>query len=69
MALIFPKSTDKYVKIGGGLVAVMLLGGIGAYAYFTQPTVMDTGYSPQTACPLQSQIACRRPRNGLPLLP
>ncbi len=47
MALIFPKSTDKYVKIGGGVVALLVLGGISAYAYFTLPQVMDTGYSPQ----------------------
>src|SRR3954470_22111280 len=56
MALIFPKSTDNYVKIGGGLIAVMLLGGIGAFAYFSQPTVMDTGYSPQQPVPYSHKL-------------
>lgn len=46
MALIFPKSTDKYVRIIGALV---LLAGLGAGAlamYIGSPDVIMTGYQP-----------------------
>jgi Predicted membrane protein len=69
MALLFPKSIDKYVKIGGGVLAVLALGGVGAYAYFSNPQVLDTGYSPKQPVPLQSQAPCRQYGDGLLLLP
>ena len=56
MALIFPKSLDKYVKIGGGLLGVLALGGVGAYAYFSHPLVMDTGYSPVQPVPYSHKL-------------
>ncbi|MGH9631384.1 MAG: cytochrome c3 family protein [Bryobacteraceae bacterium] len=56
MALIFPKSTDKYVKIAGGLLAVMAITAIGAYAYFSHPKVLDTGYTPVQPVPYSHKL-------------
>lgn len=56
MALIFPKSTDLYVKIGGALVALALVGGMGAFAYFSHPEVLDTGYSPVQPVPYSHKL-------------
>jgi len=56
MALIFPKTIDQYVRIGGALVAVMALGGIGAYVYFSHPLVADTGYSPVQPVPYSHKL-------------
>ncbi len=46
MNLIFPKSTDKYLRIGAGVVGLLVLGGVGLLGYLTQPRVIDTGYMP-----------------------
>jgi hypothetical protein len=56
MALLFPKSIDKYVKIGGGVLAVLALGGVGAFAYFSHPQVLDTGYSPKQPVPYSHKL-------------
>lgn len=56
MALIFPRSTDKYVKIGGAVVAFLALSGVGAYAYFSHPRVLDTGYSPVQPVPYSHKL-------------
>lgn len=47
MALIFPKSTDKFVKIGAGVLALLAVGGGAAAMYFGHPEVVDTGYTPE----------------------
>ena len=44
MALIFPKSTDKYVRIGAGVLALLALGGVSVAMYIGYPTVIMTGY-------------------------
>lgn len=56
MALIFPKSIDKYVRLGGAAVAVLALGGLAAFAYFSYPTVIDTGYTPVQPVPYSHKL-------------
>lgn len=56
MAFIFPKSTDKYVRIGGALLVIMAVTGIGAYAYFSHPKVLDTGYTPVQPVPYSHKL-------------
>ncbi len=46
MSAIFPKSIDKTVRALAAAIAVMALAGIATYAYFSQPKVLDTGYTP-----------------------
>jgi ferredoxin len=46
MALIFPKSTDKYVKIAAGIVGLLALGGAAFAVYVGHPEVIMTGYTP-----------------------
>ncbi len=46
MAAIFPKSADLIMKVAGIVVGLGALAGVAAYAYYTYPTVIDTGYQP-----------------------
>lgn len=46
MSLIFPKSTDKYVRIGAGVIGLLLIGGGGVVGYLLSPKVTNTGYTP-----------------------
>lgn len=56
MAAIFPRAIDKYVKMGGGIVGLLVLGGIGAYAYLSHPRVIDTGYQPVQPVPYSHKL-------------
>jgi menaquinone reductase, multiheme cytochrome c subunit len=56
MARIFPKSTDKYVRIGLGVVALGALGGVAAFTYLAYPPVLDTGYSPVQPVPYSHKL-------------
>lgn len=56
MAAIFPKSFDKYLKIGGGLLGVGVLGGVALFAYVSYPTVIDTGYQPKQPVPYSHKL-------------
>jgi hypothetical protein len=56
MALIFPKSADRYVRLAAGLAALVALSGIGLYAYFSHPRVIDTGYSPVQPVPYSHKL-------------
>ena len=56
MAAIFPKSADKYVKILGATVLVAVVGGVGAFAYISYPTNIDTGYSPVQPVPYSHKL-------------
>jgi hypothetical protein len=56
MALIFPRTLDKYVKIGGGVVAVLALTGIAAYSYAAYPRVLETGYAPIQPVPYSHKL-------------
>jgi hypothetical protein len=46
MSLIFPKSFDKHLRIGAGIVVLLLLTGGGVVGYLLTPKVTNTGYSP-----------------------
>lgn len=56
MPAIFPKSSDKYLKIGGAAIALLAVGGVALFAYVTYPTVLDTGYSPVQPVPYSHKI-------------
>jgi menaquinone reductase, multiheme cytochrome c subunit len=51
MAAIFPKSADRYLRIGGAVVGLLAVGGAGLFAYISYPTVIETGYSPVQPVP------------------
>ena len=56
MALIFPKSTDKYVRIGLAAAGALLLGG-GAFAvYIGHPQNIMTGYTPIQPVPYSHKL-------------
>jgi hypothetical protein len=56
MAAIFPKSSDLILKVAGLIVGVGALAGVGAYAYYTYPTVIDTGYQPVQPVPYSHKL-------------
>lgn len=56
MALIFPKSSDKYLRLGGALLALAVLSGIGAAAYFSHPAYIKTGYQPIQPVPYSHKL-------------
>jgi hypothetical protein len=56
MALIFPKSTDKYVRIGVGVLALLALGGGAVAMYIGYPTVIMTGYTPVQPVPYSHKL-------------
>ena len=56
MAAIFPKSSDIYLKVIGALVGLGLVGGVGAYTYYSHPTVIETGYTPVQPVPYSHKL-------------
>jgi hypothetical protein len=56
MALIFPKSTDKYVKIGAGVLTFLAVSGIALGVYGTMPEKLKTGYTPQQPVPYSHKL-------------
>src|SRR5215207_1699521 len=56
MALVFSKVTDQYVRLGGVVLALLVLGGVGAYAYFAYPDVIETGYTPVQPVPYSHKL-------------
>ena len=56
MALIFPKTTDKYVKIGAAVVAFLALGGAATAVYIGHPEVIMTGYAPIQPVPYSHKL-------------
>lgn len=56
MALIFPKNTDKYVKIGAGVVLLLVVAGSASAIYGTWPSVLKTGYTPQQPVPYSHKL-------------
>jgi len=56
MAAFFPKIVDKYIQIGGIAVAVLAVAGITAFAYFTAPTNVKTGYQPIQPVPYSHKL-------------
>jgi hypothetical protein len=56
MALIFPKSTDKYVRIAAVFVGAIVLGGTALGLYITNPEVLKTGYAPVQPVPYSHKL-------------
>ena len=56
MALIFPKSTDKYVRIGAAVVGAVVLGSAALGLYATNPEVLKTGYAPVQPVPYSHKL-------------
>jgi hypothetical protein len=56
MAAIFPKSSDIILKVLGAVVGLGVVSGVAGYAYFTYPTVMDTGYQPEQPVPYSHKL-------------
>ena len=56
MALLFPKSTDKVVRLLGAVVALGAVGGIGAYTILSHPKVIEPGYSPVQPVPYSHKL-------------
>jgi hypothetical protein len=46
MAAIFPKSSGRWLRIGGATCAAMVLAAVVLFIYSSYPTVIDTGYLP-----------------------
>ena len=64
MALIFPKSTDKYVRIGALIVGALALGG-GAFAlYVSNPYANEIRIYDGALTPAQVQADISRPVAG-----
>ena len=47
MAAIFSKTSDLILKVAGAVIGLGAVSGIAAFAYFSYPTVIDTGYQPK----------------------
>jgi len=56
MALIFPKSTDKYVKIGALALATAAVAGGALAMYIGHPRVIMTGYQPIQPVPYSHKL-------------
>jgi menaquinone reductase, multiheme cytochrome c subunit len=56
MALLFPKTTDKYVRIAAPILAVLLLGGAATAMYIGLPEVIMTGYTPVQPVPYSHKL-------------
>jgi len=56
MAAIFPKASDLVMKVGGLVLGLGMLTGVGAYVYFSYPTVIDTGYQPMQPVPYSHKL-------------
>ena len=56
MAAIFPKSSDLILKVAGAFIGLGAVGAVAAYAYFSFPTVIDTGYQPVQPVPYSHKL-------------
>src|SRR5260370_392136 len=56
MAAIFPKSSDIILKVAGAVIGLGALGGIGAFTYYSYPTVINTGYQPVQPVPYSHKL-------------
>ncbi|MBC8167449.1 MAG: cytochrome c3 family protein [Bryobacteraceae bacterium] len=56
MALLFPKSTDKFVRIGAALAGAMALAGTAVLLYAAWPENLKTGYSPVQPVPYSHKL-------------
>ena len=56
MAAIFPKSSDLILKVAGAVIGLGAVAAISAYAYYSYPTVIDTGYQPAQPVPYSHKL-------------
>ena len=56
MAAIFPKSSDRWLRIGEVIFAVTILAAAGLFIYFPCPTVVGAGYSPIQPVPFSHKL-------------
>jgi hypothetical protein len=56
MAAIFSKSSDLVLKVAGALIGLSAVSAIAAYAYFSHPSVIDTGYQPEQPVPYSHKL-------------
>src|SRR5215831_15090729 len=56
MAAVFPKSSDLILKVAGAVIGLGAVGAVAAYAYFSYPAVIDTGYQPQQPIPYSHKL-------------
>jgi hypothetical protein len=56
MALLFPKSTDKYIRIGAAVIGLLALGGAAFAVYVGHPEVIMTGYQPIQPVPYSHKL-------------
>jgi hypothetical protein len=56
MAVIFPKSSNFYVKVLGAVIGFGALVGVGAVTVATHPVVVDTGYQPEQPVPYSHKL-------------
>jgi menaquinone reductase, multiheme cytochrome c subunit len=56
MALLFPKTTDKYVRIAGAILGILALGGAATALYLGHPEVIMTGYTPTQPVPYSHKL-------------
>jgi len=56
MGAIFPKSANGVVRLAAGALLLAAGASIGLYAYFSQPRVLDTGYTPVQPVPYSHKL-------------
>jgi len=56
MALIFPKSTDKFLRIGAAVAGFLVLTGGALGLYATWPSNLKTGYTPVQPVPYSHKL-------------
>ncbi len=56
MAAFFPKTIDRYIKILGVVLSIGAVLGVAGFTYFTSPTYIKTGYTPEQPVPYSHKL-------------
>ncbi len=56
MAAIFPRTIDRYIKILGVVLSIGAVLGVAGFTYFTSPTYIKTGYTPEQPVPYSHKL-------------
>ena len=56
MAAFFPKTIDRYIKILGVVLSVGAVLGVAGFTYFSSPTYIKTGYTPEQPVPYSHKL-------------
>jgi hypothetical protein len=56
MAAVFPKSSDLILKVAGAVIGLGAVMTVTAYAYYSYPGVIDTGYQPVQPVPYSHKL-------------